>query len=122
MNWRPYTMVLILILVAVAFQILTDGLFLTPRNQTNLLRQASLTAILSAGMVAVIVAGHIDLSAGSAVGLIAVVAAWVQVDAGLGAEIAVLVAIAAGLMMGAWQGVWIAYGNVPSFLVTAFIE
>jgi D-xylose transport system permease protein len=64
------------------------------------------------------VSGHIDLSAGSAVGLVAVVAAWVQVDAGLGAEAAILAALAVGLLMGAWQGLWIAYGHVPSFVVT----
>ncbi len=115
---RPYTMLLVLILVAIAFQILTDGLFLTPRNLSNLVRQGSLTAILAAGMVAVIVSGHIDLSAGSAVGLVAVVAAWAQVDAGQGATIGLIAALAVGLALGIWQGAWIAYGNVPSFVVT----
>lgn len=115
---RPYTMLLVLILVAIVFQILTDGLFLTPRNLSNLVRQASLTAILAAGMVAVIVSGHIDLSAGSAVGLVAVVAAWVQVDVGHGATIGLIAALAAGLALGIWQGAWIAYGNVPSFVAT----
>lgn len=117
-DWRPYTMLIVLVVVAIGFQALTEGLFLTPRNASNLARQASLTAILSFGMVAVIVAGHIDLSAGSAVGLVTVVAAWVQVEGGQGAVVAVLAALAAGLLMGAWQGLWVAYGRVPSFVVT----
>ena len=117
-DWRPYTMLIVLVLLGLAFQVLTEGLFLTPRNLSNLARQASLTAILSAGMVAVIVAGHIDLSAGSAVGLVTVAAAWLQVELGQGAIVAVLVALAVGLAMGAWQGAWIAYGRVPSFVVT----
>ena len=115
---RPYTMLLVLALVAIAFQYLSDGLFLTPRNLSNLVRQASLTAILATGMVAVIVSGHIDLSAGSAVGLVTVVAAWLQVEGGYGAEVAILGALAAGLAMGVWQGAWIAFGNIPSFVVT----
>jgi D-xylose transport system permease protein len=117
-DWRPYTMLLVLILVALAFQLLTDGLFLTPRNLSNLARQASLVAILASGMVAVIVSGNIDLSAGSAVGLVAVVAAWGQVDAGLGPAGAVVLAVIVGLGLGIWQGAWIAYGNIPSFVVT----
>jgi D-xylose transport system permease protein len=111
-------MLIVLVVLALAFQVLTDGLFATPRNLSNLARQASLTAILSAGMVAVIVAGHIDLSAGSAVGLVTVVAAWLQVEAGQTAIVAVVVAIVVGLALGAWQGAWVAYGRVPSFVVT----
>jgi D-xylose transport system permease protein len=111
-------MVLVLVVVALGFQALTDGLFLTPRNLSNLVRQASLTAILAAGMVAVIVSGHIDLSAGSAVGLVAVIAAWLQVEAGWAALPAIVASIGAGVVMGIWQGTWIARGRVPSFVVT----
>jgi D-xylose transport system permease protein len=111
-------MLLVLVVVALAFQALTDGLFLTPRNLSNLARQASLTAILAAGMVAIIVAGHIDLSAGSAVGLVTVVAAWLQVEAGWQAVPAIVASLGAGLAMGIWQGGWIAFGRVPSFVVT----
>lgn len=117
-DWRPYAMVLVLVVVALGFQALTDGLFLTPRNLSNLARQASLTAILATGMVALIVAGQIDLSAGSAVGLVTVVAAWLQVEAHWDAVPAILAALTAGLAMGIWQGAWIAFGRVPSFVVT----
>ena len=47
------------------FQFLTDGLFLEPRNVTNLLVQNGYILILAIGMVMVIIAGHIDLSVGS---------------------------------------------------------
>lgn len=117
-NWRASAMVLVLLMIWIIFQYLTHGLFLSSRNLTNLLRQSSLVAILAAGMVLVIVSGHIDLSAGSAVGLIAIIAAEAQVVYNLPTPVAVAVAILAGVLMGGWQGFWIAYMNVPSFVVT----
>jgi D-xylose transport system permease protein len=118
LNLRAYGMLLVLIAIWIYFQVETDGLFLSSGNMTNLLRQASLVAILAVGMVLVIVSGHIDLSAGSAVGLIAIIAADLQINHGVGTVPTVLVAILAGLGMGVWQGFWIAYGGVPSFVVT----
>lgn len=117
-DWRPYVMLLVLVAVALTYQALTNGLFLTPRNLSNLARQASLVGILATGMVAVIVSGHIDLSAGSAVGLVTVVAAWLQVEAGWAAVPAIIASLGVGLVMGIWQGAWIAFGRVPSFVVT----
>jgi D-xylose transport system permease protein len=117
-NWRAYAMVLVLLLIWVVFESLTGGLFLSSRNITNLLRQSSLVALLASGMVLVIVSGNIDLSAGSAVGLTAIIAAEAQVVFGLPTGTAVVLALLAGVAMGVWQGFWIAYMNVPSFVVT----
>src|SRR2546430_6846991 len=117
-NWRGYAMVLILLLIWIVFQYLTRGLFISSRNITNLLRQTSLDAILATGMVLVIVSGNIDLSAGSAVGLTAIIAGQAQVVFGLPTPAAVGIAILAGILLGAWQGFWTAYMNVPSFVVT----
>ena len=117
-NWRAYAMVLILLLIWIVFQYLTRGLFISSRNITNLLRQTSLDAILATGMVLVIVSGNIDLSAGSAVGLTAIIAGQAQVVFGLPTPAAVAIAILAGILLGAWQGFWTAYMNVPSFVVT----
>ncbi|HHZ6165211.1 TPA: sugar ABC transporter permease, partial [Burkholderia contaminans] len=52
------------------FSVLTDGAFVTPRNVSNLLRQMSITGMLACGMVFVIIAGEIDLSVGSLLGLL----------------------------------------------------
>jgi D-xylose transport system permease protein len=118
LNLRAYGMLLVLIAIWIYFQVQTDGLFLSSGNMTNLLRQASLVAILAVGMVLVIVSGHIDLSAGSAVGLIAIIAADLQINHGVATVPTIAIAILAGLGMGVWQGFWIAYGGVPSFVVT----
>jgi D-xylose transport system permease protein len=118
LNVRAYGMVFVLVAIWIYFQVQTDGLFLSSANMTNLLRQASLVAILAVGMVLVIVSGHIDLSAGSAVGLIAIIAADLQINHGVATVPTIALAILAGLGMGVWQGFWIAYAGVPSFVVT----
>src|ERR1700716_3500112 len=64
-----YTMVLALAAVWIIFTVITQGVFLEPRNLSNLMRQTAVTGVLSVGMVMVIVAGQIDLSVGSLVGL-----------------------------------------------------
>ncbi|GJM77320.1 hypothetical protein HMSSN036_95360 [Paenibacillus macerans] len=74
MDVRAYTMVGALILIWVLFGLL-DPTFLTARNLSNLFTQMSVTSILAIGMVLVIVAGHIDLSVGSIVGLTGGIAA-----------------------------------------------
>jgi D-xylose transport system permease protein len=118
LNLRAYGMLIVLVAIWIYFQAQTDGLFLSSGNMTNLLRQASLVAILAVGMVLVIVSGHIDLSAGSAVGLIAIIAADLQINHGVATVPTIALAILAGLGMGVWQGFWIAYAGVPSFVVT----
>ena len=64
-NFRQYGMMIALGLLIVLFQVLTEGLFLAPRNVTSLLVQNGYILILAIGMVMVIIAGHIDLSVGS---------------------------------------------------------
>ena len=103
--------------------------FLTPRNLWNLSVQASAVAIMATGMVLVIVMRNVDLSVGSAEGVIGMVMGFAQAHfliqvIGLGAGnpliwiIALLVGIALGLMIGALQGYIIAYLEVPAFIVT----
>src|SRR5918998_5154192 len=56
-----------LLLIVVLFQILTEGALLQSRNVTSIVVQNSYILILAIGMVMIIIAGHIDLSAGSVV-------------------------------------------------------
>src|SRR5215471_8333856 len=75
---RAYTMVGALVLLWIIFTIVTDGIFLEPRNFSNLIRQAAVTGIISVGMVMVIVTSQIDLSVGSLVGLTGMTAVLAQ--------------------------------------------
>ena len=103
------------------------GAFLTPRNLWNLSVQTSSIAVMATGMVLIIVTRHIDLSVGSMLGFVAmimgVVQVWVLPDyLGLGHPltwiITVLVGIALGALIGAFQGYLIAYLAIPAFIVT----
>ncbi|KGE71695.1 D-xylose ABC transporter permease [Spirochaeta lutea] len=111
-------MFLALIGIWIIFNILTNGIFLSARNLSNLFVQTSYIAILAVGMVLVIVAGHIDLSVGSIAGFTGAIAAILQVNFGWATIPAIGAALAAGLLIGVWQGYWIAYRNIPAFIVT----
>ncbi len=115
---RVLSMLLVFIVLCAAFHIWSNGIFFTPRNLSLLLRQASIIAVISAGVSILMVMGEIDLSIGSAVYLCSVVAATLQVDVELSTWPTVLVTVLAGVAMGAWQGVWVVRVAVPSFVVT----
>src|SRR5918992_2523468 len=66
---RAYTMVFALVVIWLFFHWATDGIFLSPRNFSNLFKQTAVTGVLAVGMLMVIVAGQIDLSGGAVVGL-----------------------------------------------------
>ena len=117
-NARQSTMFISLIVIWILFAILTERVFLTPRNLSNLLVQTVTTAILAVGMVLVIVAGHIDLSVGSVLGFTGAVCALVLIKLEWSVLPAVLVTLLAGTLVGAWHGFWIAYRRVPSFIVS----
>jgi len=115
---RAYTMLFALVLIWLAFQWATDGLFLGARNFSNLTRQTAVTGVLAVGMLMVIVAGQIDLSVGSVVGLAGGVAAIMQGWYGWGLGPSLAAGIAVGLLIGATQGALVAYLNIPAFIVT----
>jgi len=117
-NFKQYAMFIALLGIWLLFTILTGGIFVEPRNLTNLFLQASHIAILAVGMVLVIVAGHIDLSVGSLMGFIGAIAAILQVNYGWDTPMAVLAALVVGALVGLWQGYWIAYRGIPAFIVT----
>ena len=103
------------------------GSFLMARNLWTLLVQTSSIGIMATGMVMVIVMRHIDLSVGGIVTLVATVSAVLQVQhlapaLGVGHWsiwiIAVLVALAVGALIGAFNGYLTAYLAIPSFIVT----
>ncbi len=120
---RLLAMFAVLAAIAVGFEFATGGFFLTARNLFNLSLQTSVVAIMATGMVLVIVSRHIDLSVGSMMGLAGMFAAvfqvWVfPVGAGYNWIVTLLICIAFGALLGAFQGYWIAYRALPSFIVT----
>lgn len=125
---RLFGMLLALAGILVVFQILDDGFF-SAGNMVTLAVQAIPVAILATGMVLVIVSRNIDLSVGAMLGFIGYTMAMAQTEwlpdvLGLGLEhpaiwiLSVVLGIVLGLVIGALQGFVIAYGFIPSFIVT----
>ena len=117
-DWRAYTMVLALVVIWLFFHFSTGGVFLSARNFSNLMLQTAVTGVLAVGMLMVIVAGQIDLSVGSQVGLTGGVSAIVLTWLGWGFVPSLAAAILVGLLIGALQGALVAYANIPAFIVT----
>ena len=117
-NTKQYTMFLALLAIWVIFAVLTEGVFVSSRNLSNLFVQTVTTAILAIGMVLVIVAGHIDLSVGSVLGFTGAVGALLMVKLGWGVLPSAAVTLVVGVAVGAWHGFWIAHRKVPAFIVT----
>src|SRR5450432_1562041 len=117
-NLREYGMLLSLFAIMLFFEFVTDGTLLKPLNLTNLVLQNSYIVIMALGMLLVIVAGHIDLSVGSVVGFIGALAAVLIVEMHVHYALAALLCIAAGALIGAAQGWFIAFFRMPSFIVT----
>lgn len=135
-NMKTYTMILALALIWLFFGFMTDWIFFSPRNMSNLFRQMTIVSFLSIGMVLVIVTGNIDLSVGSVVGLVSAVTAYLQaillppllesllpgadiLTRGiLSTGITILFGLLVGVIIGVWQGWIVAYLGVPAFIVT----
>ncbi|MGQ0566930.1 MAG: sugar ABC transporter permease [Gemmobacter sp.] len=101
--------------------------FLTPRNLWNLSVQTAYIGIMATGMVLVIITRNIDLSVGSIMGMVGMYMGLLQVEyvipaLGLGHPsiwiMSVIFCVAMGALIGAFQGVLIAFLSIPSFIVT----
>jgi len=118
LSGRVVSMLLVFLLLAILFHVASDGVFFSPRNVTLLLRQASIVAVVAAGVSILMVMGEIDLSIGSAAYLCSVVAAVLQVWYAVPTVPAVLITILVGVTLGAWHSLWVIGVGVPSFVVT----
>ncbi|MER6075519.1 substrate-binding domain-containing protein [Streptomyces sp. NPDC001817] len=106
-----------LIALVIALSALS-GDFLTTDNLLNIGVQAAVTAILAFGVTFVIVSAGIDLSVGSVAALSATVLAWSATQHGVPVAVAVLFAVATGVVAGLVNGFLIAYGKLPPFIAT----
>jgi D-xylose transport system permease protein len=105
-------------ILATFFDIYSGGIFLTSRNAALLLRQSVVVSLVAAGTAVIMIMGEIDLSIGSAIYLTGLVAAQADQNWGLPLVAVILLAIATGVALGFFQGFWIAWVGVPSFIVT----
>lgn len=118
LNLQVFVMLAAIVVIMLFFTFTTEGAYLSARNISNLLRQTAITGILAVGMVFVIVSAEIDLSVGSMMGLLGGAAAIFDVWLAWPLPLTIVVTLLAGVLLGAWNGWWVAYRKVPSFIVT----
>lgn len=106
-----------LVVVCVIFQSL-NSVFLSSRNLVELLVQLAPTGVISLGIVMVLLVGEIDLSVGSMSGVSAAVVAILFVNHGLPVAVAIVVAVATGVVVGAIYALMYNRFGVPSFVVS----
>lgn len=116
---KKYTMIIALVLVTMFFFIKTGGKILWPQNVSNLISQNAYVFILASGMLfCILTGGNIDLSIGSVVCFVGSIGATMMETKGLNFIVSIIIMISFGLLIGAWQGFWIAYVRIPPFIVT----
>jgi D-xylose transport system permease protein len=109
--------VLGLVVIWLVFQTQNSS-FLSAENLSNLAQQMAATGTIALGIVLVLLIGEIDLSVGSVSGVTSAILAVMNVNNGMAAIPAILLALAAGLAIGAIHGFFFSRLGVPSFVVT----
>lgn len=118
-NLKQYAMVLMLVVIILFFYFLTNGTVLKPMNVSNIIFQNGYVVILAVGMLmCILTGGNIDLSVGSVVALIAACAATFTITWKWNVYISIVLCLGIGILIGMWQGFWIAYVRIPPFIVT----
>ena len=118
LSLKQYGMVFAMLIIFIIFYALTGGTNATPMNINNLIMQNSYVIILATGMLLCVLTGNVDLGVGSYVALCGAVAAKLIVEQNMNIPFAFLIAILVGIAFGAFNGFFIAYLNIPPFVVT----
>jgi putative multiple sugar transport system permease protein len=117
-NIRDYGMYIALFVIMLTFTILTDGLFMSSRNISNLLDSAGYIAVLAVGVMIVIVIRHIDLSIGFLAGFLGAIAAILLMKVGLPVYVVIPIILLIGAVIGLTTGLLVAKVGIPSFVAT----
>ncbi|MEH7250601.1 sugar ABC transporter permease [Neobacillus niacini] len=117
-NIRDYGMYIALFVIFLIFTVLTDGLFISSRNISNLLDSAGYIAVLAVGVMLVIVIRHIDLSIGFLAGFLGAIAAILLMQVGLPVYIVIPIILILGTIAGLFTGFLVAKVGIPAFVAT----
>ncbi len=113
---REFNVLIALVVVGALISLYTPYFF-TTNNLMGVFRAFSLTAIMSIGMVMVIITGGIDLSVGSAMGLASLVTA-LCFSMGYPTELCIAAGLGVGLVFGLCNGLLITFIGLPPFIAT----
>ena len=111
-------MMIALFVIYVIFLILSDGKNAAPMNINNLVMQNSYVVILSIGMLLCCLTANVDLAVGSIVAFCGAAAAIMVLDYHIAVPVTFAIVLLIGILVGMWQGFFIAVLKVPPFIVT----
>ncbi|WP_170006036.1 sugar ABC transporter permease [Bacillus fonticola] len=117
-NIRDYGMFIALFIIMLTFTIMTDGLFMSSRNISNLLDSAGYIAVLAVGVMIVIIIRHIDLSIGFLAGFLGAIVAILLMDVGVSVYLVIPIILVIGTIIGLSTGFLVAQIGIPSFVAT----
>ncbi len=117
-NIRQYGMIIVMVVLVIFFYATTGGKFVKPMNVYNIIMQNGYVLVLAIGMLLPILIGTIDLSVGSVVAVIGSIAGIMMYRWGQPVWLTLIVCLLCGLIIGIWQGFWIAIVNLPPFIAT----
>jgi putative multiple sugar transport system permease protein len=117
-NIREYGMYIALFVIMLIFTITTEGIFISPRNISNLLNQTGYIAVLAVGMTLVIVIRHIDLSVGFLAGFLGAIAAVALVQWNLPVFVVIPLVLVLGAIAGLITALPVAQLGIPSFVAS----
>ncbi len=118
-NLRQFGMLFALMVIILFFYLLTGGRLLKPMNVSNLIFQNAYVVILAIGMLlCILTGGNIDLSVGSTVALVGACAGTFIIQWGWNVYLSIGLCLLIGILLGMWQGFWIAYVGIPPFICT----
>lgn len=119
---RDYAMFIALAVIFILFQALTGGIFLSPRNLTNLINQTGYIAVMACAMTEILIICQIDLSVGYCSGFLGAICAILMVKAGLSMWIVIPLILIFGILAGLISGSIISFIGVPAFVTTLAFE
>jgi D-xylose transport system permease protein len=117
-DWRMVLMSVVLVVIALVFNILSDGIFMSSENLYNIAQQTAVVGILATVMVLIIVTRHIDLSVGSVMGFVGVLIAYLMYTSNWSWQAASLAGLGVAIAVSMYQGALVAFFRVPAFVVT----
>jgi len=117
-DWRMVLMSVVLVVIALVFNILSEGIFMSSENLYNIAQQTAVVGILATVMVLIIVTRHIDLSVGSVMGFVGVLIAYLMYTSNWSWQAASLAGLGVAIAVSMYQGALVAFFRVPAFVVT----
>jgi ribose transport system permease protein len=111
-------LLIVTVLIVLVFTILLPNTYFTPLTARAIIYGKSTVALLAMGEMIVIASGNFDLSVGYGIGATYILSIVLQVQQGLPWELAVAIAMVAGLAIGLTNGVLVHYAKIDSFIAT----